>query len=154
MKKKISIITLAVCILIIGACVLLKMISDSKPSYSLLTEEEFSRYYTNFTITPGTDEWAELRLNEMWDQCRIDEDVLDKLSTNELMRCVLAFPLLGDICLFDTPQQARAYMVKASNAYVHLVERDDFEEVRDEWKKRSEEWGKEYLFQKMFLKIL
>jgi hypothetical protein len=55
-----------------------------------------------YPIKPGTKEWMELESNkEKVEVCQIPENILQKISTNDLMTLCLQYPLLYDVFAFN-----------------------------------------------------
>lgn len=90
----------------------------------------------------------------MWEQYSVDEDVLYKLSTNELMRVVLANPMTGVVLIYDTAEDAHDALAKKDRAYAILIERDDLETELERWKEESKNWGEELSREKCVIDII
>ena len=57
----------------------------------------------DYPVMPGTKEWEKLTTHQqMLDACQIPAEVLSYLSTEDLTRICLRYPLLGDIFAFNT----------------------------------------------------
>lgn len=84
--------------------------------------QEFYQYPTK----PGTQEWSYLKThNEMVKACQIPENLLNKMSTNELIRACFDYPLLGDLVLYNNIQQGFDNLLRNSNAFQELFRRND-----------------------------
>lgn len=60
----------------------------------------------SYPIVPGTDEWNELdSLSAKIDACRVDEKLLESMTTPALLETVINYPLLANIYAFSTLEE-------------------------------------------------
>lgn len=79
-----------------------------------------------YPVRPGMAEWKNLKTHaEMVEACQIPEEVLKSMSTEELSKAVMDYPLFVDIFLFNTSKQGYDTMYKRFNALQELLIRDD-----------------------------
>ncbi len=126
----------------------------SSPKYEVLTEDEFTKYFTNNTVEIFSDEWNNLSLSEQFEQFEIDEKVLDKLSTNELMRIIMSYPHLHVIYLYDNNSIAHSRLSELFNAYEELFTRTDAKDEIEKWKNTSDSWGDDMSAQKAVVDMM
>lgn len=119
-KKVISLLSLLVSVLI---CTSLFSI----PAYaSEANELDTAAIGYDYPIKPGTSSWNQLTdHSKMIEASQIPDDVLKKLTTNELIETVLNYPLLMDIYAYDTLQQGFDVVSKTFNGIQELFQRED-----------------------------
>lgn len=60
----------------------------------------------NYTIRPGTDEWRALdNVEERREACKVDLQVLDKMTTEALVETVIKYPLLVDMYAYNSIEE-------------------------------------------------
>ena len=80
----------------------------------------------DYPLKPGMEEWYRLETGqESIDALQVPEDVLAKLSSDELVRLCIIFPAFGIFGAFNTPQDGFAVMVERYNLFRHLLSRKD-----------------------------
>lgn len=83
-----------------------------------------------YPVRPGSDEWYALaNHDQMVAACRIPQEVLDSLSSEELVDAIMEFPLFIDIFAFDFSEGAREHIASICDAYRELLTRPDGTEV-------------------------
>lgn len=80
----------------------------------------------DYPIKPGTREWVEAgNAYERVQACQIPIEILDKLSTEELIESVINYPFLMDIYAFDSLQAGFESVAERFNGLEELMKRDD-----------------------------
>jgi len=84
----------------------------------------------NYPVRPGTDAWKALKTHDdMVRVTQLDEAVLATMSDGGLLRTVQDYPLLGDIMLYDNPQQGFDAVRSQFGGLQALLERDGVPEL-------------------------
>ncbi|MCX8130744.1 MAG: hypothetical protein N3I35_11670 [Clostridia bacterium] len=79
-----------------------------------------------YSVKPGMSVWKNFKTHaEMVEACQIPKDVLKKMSTEELAKAVMDYPLFVDIFLFNTRQQGYDALCKRFNGLQELLKKDD-----------------------------
>lgn len=79
-----------------------------------------------YELTPNDEEWAKLNtIDEMIEACRISDDTLKKMTTEELLNAVLNFPLIVNLYLYDDEEVGLKELSLQSDAYRELLKRED-----------------------------
>lgn len=80
----------------------------------------------DFPIRPGSDEWVSLNTHdEMIEVCQIPKDILESMSTDDLITTILDYPLSTDIYAFNSIQEGFDCMSSNFNGFEELSTRDD-----------------------------
>jgi len=80
----------------------------------------------DFPIKPGMEEWNRLKTEqERINAVQIPEDILNQLSSEELVELCMKFPLFGDFTAFNTFQYGFEIMAARFNIFDHLLSRKD-----------------------------
>jgi len=80
----------------------------------------------DFPVRPGMEEWNLLRTEqERVAAIQIPEDILAKLTPEELIHLCLTFPSFGLFTAFNTPQEGFSVMTNRYNIFQHLLSRND-----------------------------
>ena len=59
-----------------------------------------------YPIVPGTSEWIELSsLEEKIQACQIPQEVIDWLSTDDLVISVIDYPFAANVLAYETPKE-------------------------------------------------
>jgi hypothetical protein len=75
---------------------------------------------------PGTDEWLTLKSSrEILEACQIPEEILHKLSTQELAYLCINNPILGEMLLASNLQEGFEGLSKTINGFQELKLRED-----------------------------
>src|SRR5699024_8850500 len=79
-----------------------------------------------YPVRPGTAEWTSLENHqEMVDACQIPEDILESMSTEELVQTVVAYPLNADMFAYDSTDIGFEIVSEHFNGLKELQERSD-----------------------------
>lgn len=79
-----------------------------------------------YPVKPGSPEWKKFNSHEeMVAACQIPDDILEKMSTKQLVQTWIDFPLRFDIFAFNTMQIGFDNQVKICNGLRELLKRDD-----------------------------
>ena len=80
----------------------------------------------DYPVKPGTEEWATLvTKRQMVDTCQIPLDILNNLSTIDLISTCLNYPMFNDYAAYDDERRGMYVMVKSFNGLQELSQRED-----------------------------
>ena len=80
----------------------------------------------DYPIKPGTDEWRLLKTHkEQLDVIQIPEDILLKMSTDDLLKTCLNYPLSFDLYAYNTLYEGVSRSVPYFNGFQELLKRKD-----------------------------
>jgi len=81
----------------------------------------------DYPIKPGTDKWKTLKTTQdKLDNCQIPVSILGKLTTADLVRLCLNYPLLGDLLFSNTGFQDGFNAISSNfNGFQELLKRKD-----------------------------
>lgn len=81
-----------------------------------------------YPVTTGSEEWSSLEsLDEKIEVCRVDENVLNSMTTQALLETVLNYPLLINVFAFNTVDEGIHSVMQYFSGLQILFERDDAE---------------------------
>lgn len=79
-----------------------------------------------YPVTENSDEWASFETHdEMVAACNIPEELLEKMSTEELVDLMLDYPLLGDLRLYENLNEGFYCLSQKSNVLAEILKRED-----------------------------
>lgn len=79
-----------------------------------------------YPVTPYDEEWGNYMLSaEKYTACQIPQEILDSLSTGELLELVLDYPLLVNMCLYDSMEDGVKKLAQYFNGMDELLLRED-----------------------------
>jgi hypothetical protein len=80
----------------------------------------------DFPVKPGTPEWAALKSHdEMLKISQIPTEVLQRMTTRELVKTVLDYPLFGDMLAHNILQEGFGRVTEGFNGLKELIQRSD-----------------------------
>ena len=81
----------------------------------------------DYPLKPGMEEWNQLRTEqERINAVQVPEDILEKLTSEEVVRLIITFPLFGDFRAFSTLQNdGFSVMLRRFNIFGHLLSLKD-----------------------------
>lgn len=80
----------------------------------------------DYPVQPGSSEWSNFSTHdEMLEACTIPDEILHNISTKDLVRLVLNYPLLNDYNAFSSEQQGLEILISNFNGLQELIARDD-----------------------------
>jgi hypothetical protein len=80
----------------------------------------------DFPVKPGTAEWINLgTMEERVKACQISDDILKKMSTDELIETVLDYPYMGDLYAFNSYNIGFDVVTERFNGMRELLSRND-----------------------------
>lgn len=82
-----------------------------------------------YPVTPENPEWAEMDYVEQVRACDMPQELVNSLSTDELVQVALDYPLMLDCMLFDSYERGVEHLAMTSNVYRELLEREDVAET-------------------------
>ena len=90
----------------------------------------------DYPVKPGTEEWRKFQSNqEMVDACQIPEEVLLSISTDDLMKLCLNYPLLYDVFAFNNTNEGLDKLFSDFNGIREFYKREDaFEKLLGHYK--------------------
>lgn len=92
--------------------------------------QEFENQVYNYPITANDEEWKELQtLEEKLDVTQIPEDLLEKMSTDDLLKTVMNYPLLGNLIAYSDIHTGIEKVSSQFNGLEELFKRSDVGEV-------------------------
>ena len=84
----------------------------------------------DYPVIPGTKEWEKFTTyQQMVDACQIPEKTLSSLTTEDLMRICLRYPLLTDIFAFNSLNQGIDILFNNFNGIRELYKKDPSNEL-------------------------
>lgn len=99
-----------------------------------VTYSDASDWYENgqvkFAIDIFDDQWKELYTQEeMINACQLPAELLEKLTTEELLKLTEQYPLLGNMYEFGIKTEGLEYLADSFNGLRELLNRDDCVDV-------------------------
>ena len=90
-------------------------------------DRDENRLQWDYPIKAGTEEWAALKTwNERYDACQIPLEVLNTMSTKELVRACLNYPAyLTYTMFFKDEREGISFLIKRFNGLWELTQRED-----------------------------
>ncbi len=86
-------------------------------------ETDYRSYYK---VLPEDAEWAEMKsYPQVIEACMLGEEVINSLSTADLLEVVLEYPLFFDIYIWNNWENSAEGMRRRLDGFVALVERED-----------------------------
>ena len=82
-----------------------------------------------YPVTPENQEWAGMDYVEQVQACNMPQELVNSLSTDELVQVALDYPLMLDCMLFDSYERGVEHLALTSNVYRELLEREDVAET-------------------------
>lgn len=82
-----------------------------------------------YPMTPEKEEWAQLDYLEKRERCNMPQELVDILTTKELVNAALDYPLKMDYLGFDDAERGLEHLKGNSNVYRELFEREDITEA-------------------------
>jgi len=80
----------------------------------------------DYPVKPGSEKWRTYKTGqEMVEACQIPDDVLNKLSTQELVKIILDYPLLFDYMASNDERKGISFMIENFNGLKELSKRKD-----------------------------
>jgi hypothetical protein len=108
----------------------------------------------DYPVKPGTKEWNELKTEkERINAVQIPDDVLDSMTTEDMVDACINFPLFGYYSAFNTPQEGFNIMLARFNIFNKVCEMDHvgnyltkiYEDAgMSGWKKMGDKLDSEY----------
>lgn len=93
------------------------------PVLSFAQKQEF---IWDFPVNPETEEWQTLKnYNDRLNAYNIPEDILEEMSTDELVKTCLAYPEFRLIMTRNSIQEGYSYIKSIFNGFVELEKRKD-----------------------------
>ena len=121
MRKKVNITLVLIAFLVCLVCPINVASAADRPE-------------TLYKITPDDAEWKCLNgVQEKIEACRIDEEILQSMSTEQLIEAVLDYPFIIDLFLTDDYESAVGSICENCDAFHELISRSDAEKTIVEW---------------------
>lgn len=101
--------------------------SDKEQEASTLAESWISDSQEfDYPVKPESEEWKVLDTHEkMVEVCTIPDEVIQQMSTYELLEVVMDYPLLSDLYFYNTYEQGLYALVSEFNGLRELLKRSD-----------------------------
>lgn len=103
--------------------ILLSLITGvvAEANESMINEKKYV-----YPITPNDSAWEKLQTVEnKINACRIPQNILDKMTEDQLVQAVLDFPFIYDIFVYSTLEKGVENLEKISDAYRELLKREN-----------------------------
>lgn len=92
--------------------------------------ECFAQLAYDYPIKPGTEEWKAIDSQFVKDSlCQIPDDIINRLTTEELLDVCLEYPMLGDILAFNNVQDGVEGVKNNFNGIYELLLRTNCSQV-------------------------
>ncbi len=119
----------------------------------------------DYPIKPGTKEWKSIEIRaDRVDACQIPKDILEKLSTDELLETCLNYPFIIDVFAYNDIQAGFLKLLSEFNGLQELINRQDFSLVvfkeyasmnpEDIVELKTENAQSAFLFRLIYLEVL
>ncbi len=82
-----------------------------------------------YPIDVHDEAWRNMTFAEQLEAVALPDELVDSLSTEDLADWVLAYPFLGDLCLYDSARAAMDYFSRTSYLFRSFFAREDVNEV-------------------------
>jgi uncharacterized protein (UPF0335 family) len=93
-------------------------------SFSLVAQEKKTIW--DYPVQPGMEKWEQLQTEkERISAVQVPEEILVKLSSEEIVQLCLLFPSFGYFTAFNTPQEGFNIMLSQFNIFRHLLSKKD-----------------------------
>ena len=116
MKRKLS----ALCsILLTLSFGITSAATDSFETYT----QPSDRY--SYEIAVSNEVWEEMTYPEKVEAYSISQDLLESMTTPQVVQAVMDYPFLVDLTLFNTTEEGYAHVLSCSDALQELVKRED-----------------------------
>jgi hypothetical protein len=80
----------------------------------------------DYPLKPEMEEWATLRTKkQMVDTCQIPFDILNKVTTEDLVAICLNYPMFNDYLLYDDERRGMRLFINRFNGLLELSKRED-----------------------------
>lgn len=94
----------------------------------------------DYPIKPGTEQWTSFTTHEqMVDACQIPDEVIDSMTTEDLLKSILDYPLFFDIVMFDNLYEGFDVVRSNFKAIDEFYIRTDCEDILLEYYKSENE---------------
>lgn len=82
-----------------------------------------------YSVDIYDETWGEMTFAEQLEEVALPEEIVDSLSTEAMAEWVLAYPFLGDLCLFDSANASMDYFSRTSYLFRSFFAREDVKKV-------------------------
>ena len=113
-----------VSIIVMLFCLVITPIISVKAENDLLIQTETEKRY-EYPLTSASEEWGELNHAERVLALQIPENILESLSTEELIEVVLDYPCFGDMFFYPSYQEGYEAVMQHFNGLQELYKRED-----------------------------
>lgn len=111
---------------------------------SIITIGQSNEAKWSYPVKPGMPEWASLKTDiDKFNACQIPEDIIDTISTTDLLELCIEFPLFHRIILHDNMLHGMDALTEKFNGFAELSERNNLDKILIE-KYRSLQIPKDY----------
>jgi hypothetical protein len=133
MKKKVFKVMSALMVLLLVATMTQSVFVSAKDNLAKPNYDDWKNATSGeieFPITPDNEKWSELNSHsEMISACEVPNELIDQMSTQDLVDLVLQYPLLGEILAYTTYDQGLEAVKAEFNGLQELYSREDVAEV-------------------------
>ena len=88
--------------------------------------EDYQGY--QYPVLPGMESWPYGNHGEMVNVCQIPDEILQSMTTDQLVESVLYYPLYADLLAYNSPQEAYQILKTFVPAFDELSKRTDCSE--------------------------
>jgi len=89
-------------------------------SFATMAQEK--KLTWDYPVKPGTEEWDQLKTeDERIAAVQIPENILTELSSDEVIKLCVSFPLFGYFTAFNSSQEGFRIMLSRFNVFQHLL---------------------------------
>lgn len=137
----------------IGIVIVMVIILTSAVSIFASNNADEMKFYAT---TQYDKEWKEFtKKEEMVKSCKIDRNILEKMTTKELVKAVMDYPLLINVFAYDTYKSGLEALEKDSDAFIELLKRHDSGlELSKMFKEIDKSKNEKSQYQKLVISIL
>jgi hypothetical protein len=80
----------------------------------------------SFPVRPGDEEWKSIKnSDEKYSACQIPNEILESMSTKDLINTCLSYPLIGTLYAYNDLQSGFEALTKKFNGIQELIRRKD-----------------------------
>ena len=101
-----------------------KKIIDVVIAYRQIEEEVEENWY-EYPVTPKSEEWKNMTVQEKLQACRIPRETLSNLSDTALVKAITDYPFFVDLYVYDSIEYAVKIFPDQCDAYKEILSRKD-----------------------------
>ena len=122
--KKWNLFSFALCVLLLVGCSDKGIVTTSGEEQEVATRSTTEESY--FPVKPGSAEWSSFTTHsQMVEACQLSEELLQSLTTDELVRVCAEYPLNMDAYAYSNVHDGMRVVTSLFNGYQELLNRTD-----------------------------